>query len=196
MSPSSTGFDLGASALPFQNLFLSGGSSSPTSNFFEITGTPTGLDIITLPDGTTTLVGTNAAQALSNKTFSDILRGFRYSVAQATTLVSGDFVLTGWGTGASLSVTNTQSKDQAFTVTITAGTSPAANPTIKLNFSDGTWTHIPVCTLSQTGGNDLFATTFPVALHSPVAYTWQWNATSLTPTLGKTYEFTGICMGT
>ena len=50
-----TGVDLGSNAHSFRNLFLFGAGTYGT-NSFELTGTPSGVRVITLPDATATLV--------------------------------------------------------------------------------------------------------------------------------------------
>lgn len=47
----------------------------------------------------------------------------------------------GWGTGAA--ITSTTGDDAHGTVTVTSGTSTAADPTLTLTFKDGTWTNAP-----------------------------------------------------
>ena len=67
-SPSPTGFgtfDLGTTALPWGNLFLSGSSST---NRFEITGSPIVNRTLTLPDANDTLVGETTMDTFTNKT--------------------------------------------------------------------------------------------------------------------------------
>jgi hypothetical protein len=63
-----TGVDLGSTAHPFRNLFLFGGGSYGT-NYFELTGTPTGTRVLTLPNTTDTLVGKATTDTLTNKAF-------------------------------------------------------------------------------------------------------------------------------
>jgi hypothetical protein len=118
----------------------------------------------------------------------------RFSVDNASTLASGAFILgAGWGSTASIAITNATSKDSAYTVTITTGgTGIAANPTLQITFADGTWTTVPVCSEIQSGGNDIFADT-TVTARSATSYTYQYNGT---PTTGKTYELTQTCTGT
>ena len=118
----------------------------------------------------------------------------RLNVDNATTLTSGAFTLgAGWGSTASIAITNANSKDSAYTVTITTGgTGIAANPTLQITFADGTWTQVPVCKEIQSGGNDIFSDT-TVTARSATSYTYQYNGT---PTTGKTYELTQTCTGT
>jgi hypothetical protein len=120
----------------------------------------------------------------------------RLSVDKGTTLVAGSFTLSAsWGTIASTSITVSTSKDQANVSTITAGSTPAANPTYTLTFTDGTWVNTPVCVAAQTGGNGATSAINPlvVSARSATAYTWIWTGT---PVSGKTYEITISCMGT
>lgn len=56
----------------------------------------------------------------------------------ATAVVLGDVALSGWGTGASVAIA-AGSTDLAGTMTITAGTTPSANPTATLTYKDGAY---------------------------------------------------------
>lgn len=55
-----TGVDLGAAGTPFRNLFLSGAGTFGSASV-ELTGTPTGNRVLTLPDITATLTTTIAS---------------------------------------------------------------------------------------------------------------------------------------
>jgi len=123
-----------------------------------------------------------------------VFQSKRYTVDGGTTLVSGSFTLSaGWGTTASLAITDATSKDAAAVVTVTSsGTGQAANPTLLLTFTDGTWTNIPACIAIQSGGTGIFGDS-TTTTRSATAQTWQWNAT---PTAAATYEFTIHCTGT
>jgi hypothetical protein len=77
----------------------------------------------------------------------------RFLAITGTQLTTGQFSFGGnWGTGASFtSVTGT---DGAFTLTFSSGSgSPGANPTIQLNFADGSWTNPPVCNVTRADGS-------------------------------------------
>ncbi len=63
-----TGVDLGSTIKPFRNLFLFGGGTYGT-NYFELTGTPTGARVLTLPNTTDTLVGKATTDTFTNKSF-------------------------------------------------------------------------------------------------------------------------------
>lgn len=63
-----TGIDTGSTTKPFRNLFLYG-SGTYGSTYIELTGTPTGARVLTLPNATDTLVGQTTTDTLQNKTF-------------------------------------------------------------------------------------------------------------------------------
>lgn len=75
-------------------------------------------------------------------------------LSQGTAQTSGNITLTGWGSGAAVSAVSGFS--QRFRFTITAGTSPSANPTIAATFP-ATYPAAPVCMASQTGGTGAVA---------------------------------------
>jgi hypothetical protein len=123
-----------------------------------------------------------------------IVHSKRYTVNGATNIALTDFALSaGWGTTASIAITNASSKDAAATVTVTsAGTGQAANPTITFTFHDGAWAVIPACLLIQNGGNDIFGDITGVTTSGTVL-AGTWNGT---PTATKTYQFLIQCLGT
>jgi len=112
--------------------------------------------------------------------------GTAYSGADAAIVLTS-----GWGTSPSVSAA--AGFDQGFSWSVTAGTTPGANPVITVTFKNGTWTAAPqyLCTR-----NDLVtptpATFFP---------TWTATATALTirmqgtPTGGNVYKFICMAMG-
>jgi hypothetical protein len=114
----------------------------------------------------------------------------RLASSQGTALVAGDFALSaGWGSGAAVSaVTGT---DQGFDLTVTAGTSPTANPTITLTFKDGTWTNAPILLIQQRGGTGAQPTAinYTPSATAPVI-TWIG-----TPVNTNTYIISVIVMG-
>lgn len=168
---------------------LSNNSIASSSSFASLTtGTNTsaamnvGTGASLGPSGTGTITAT---QGQSTATFPA-----QFFEASGTALVSGDFVLTGWGSGATIS-SGPSGTDQAAFFTITSGTSPSANPTIAFTFHDGAKTQTPVCMAQPTGGNDILAD-YTVSARSTTAYTWVFNGT---PTASKTYELSFICSG-
>jgi len=76
----------------------------------------------------------------------------RFILSFGTTEVPGNFTLTGWGAGASITVTG---KDSAHQIVVTAGTAPSQGATVKLTFADGAWNSAPLVFTSvvstQTG---------------------------------------------
>ena len=93
--------------------------------------------------------------------------------------IAGDFAFSsGWNSPTSISVAG---KDQAGTVTFTAGGSPTANPTITLTFGDGTFTTTPqaMCYLVNTSDPS-------DAIDNTWAISWATTATTLVVTLHGT----------
>ena len=67
-----TGVDLGSTTKPFRNVFVFGSGTYGT-NYFELTGTPTGTRVFTLPDvANDTFVMLAATQSLTNKTLDGV----------------------------------------------------------------------------------------------------------------------------
>lgn len=91
-----TGVDLGSSAKAFRNLFL-WGSGTYSSTSIELTGTPTGARVLTLPNATDTLTGRNTTDTLTNKTFD---------TASNTLQIAGVAVTANTGTGAMVRTTS------------------------------------------------------------------------------------------
>jgi len=78
----------------------------------------------------------------------------RVKASKGTALVAGDFALTGWGISPTV-VVATNSRDQNFEISITAGTTPGTNPTATFTFKDLTFTTAPAIPCSR---NDTLAT--------------------------------------
>jgi hypothetical protein len=68
-----------------------------------------------------------------------------------TPLVAGDFNLSGWGTGATIS--NIVGTDTMCQFTITAGTTPNISPFVTLTYHDGAWPTAPLCMAQMIGGS-------------------------------------------
>jgi hypothetical protein len=111
----------------------------------------------------------------------------RYA-SHGTPLVAGDFVLTGWGSGASIGVAGT---DQGFVILITCGTGPTFASVATLTFHDGAWPFLPVGLVNFTGGTGAAA---PISgpSCSPTVLSWAYLGT---PTAGLTYQFQCVLMG-
>jgi hypothetical protein len=110
--------------------------------------------------------------------------------AGGTTLVAGDFALSG-GFGSTASVGTITGNDQRarFTVTST-GTGQAANPTITLTFKDGTWTTAPFAVVSRGGGSQA---TVPVSVSTTA--TTAVITFAGTPVAAETYTINLMVMG-
>lgn len=100
----------------------------------------------------------------------------RLSNAYGTAQSNGNVGLTGWGAGATSTITGT---DTLFRVTATAGTGPSANPTIQVTFADGSYGSLP--------GAYCFANRTDAA--SPTGY-WTTTPTGVTNT-STTLTFVG-----
>jgi hypothetical protein len=101
---------------------------------------------------------------------------------EGTPCASGNIVITGWGTGAS---TGTYSGFSSNCVlTITAGTTPSANPTIAFTFPNAYTTAPTGAFAIQQGGTGIIADLTRSVGPSTTAVTYQWNAT---PTSAATY---------
>lgn len=114
-------------------------------------------------------------------------------IYRGTQLTTGAFSFGGnWGTGPSFtSVTGT---DGAFILTLSSGSgAPAANPTVNLNFVDGTWGQIPVCTPVRQDASAP-TTAFWVQSNSTTA-TQLFLAFIGTPAVSTSYTVGVICSG-
>jgi len=110
-----------------------------------------------------------------------------------TVLIPGDFVLTGWGSGASVAVNNNAS-DAAGDTTITAGSGPSANPTVQLTFHDGTWGNTPMCQPVRADLTSPLPASAPWVRTNVSATTVTYTFTG-TPVNGNAYGLTWICIG-
>jgi hypothetical protein len=99
-----------------------------------------------------------------------------------TACASGNIVITGWGTGAATSAFSGFSSNCV--LTITAGTTPSANPTIAFTFPNAFSTAPTGAFAIQQGGTGIIADLTRSVGPSTTAVTYQWNAT---PTSAATY---------
>ncbi len=109
-----------------------------------------------------------------------------------TAHVAGDYVAhADWGGSASLAVA-TRSTDRRGNFTVTAGSSPNANPTVILTFKDGAYEEAPRVVCCRGGG-----TAADLALPFVVSATTTAATFTLigTPTEGRTYTCTFIVEG-
>lgn len=98
-----------------------------------------------------------------------------------TALINGNFGISGWGTGSSISaLTGSQT---GFYITITAGTTPSVDPTITLTLPIA-YAHAPLVLAQMVGGTGAFS---DVSVSSAV------GLVTLTflglPVNGRTYQF-------
>jgi len=91
-----TGVDLGSTVKSFRSVFL-WGSGTFGSTSIQLTGTPTGARVLTLPNATDTLVGRNTTDTLTNKTID---------TASNTLDIAGVAVTANTGTGAMVRTTS------------------------------------------------------------------------------------------
>lgn len=108
--------------------------------------------------------------------------------ASGTSLVSGDFLLTGWGTGATIA--GIHGSDMAHRYTITAGTTPSVSPTIQLTFHDGTWTNAPTILAFMTGGTGAVTDLGIARTATTMTLTYEGL-----PVATQTYAIDVICIG-
>lgn len=86
------------------------------------------------------------------------LQGRRLASRGMGTLSSTAFTLTGWGTGATIAITSgMETNDSRGSITITAGTSPSANPSVLLTYADNInspWTVNPFAVANMNPDSD------------------------------------------
>jgi len=108
--------------------------------------------------------------------------------ASGTSLVAGDFLLTGWGTGAT--ITAIHGSDMAHRFTITAGTTPSISPTVRLTFHDGPWLFAPVIQAQWTDGTGVVSDLRTTRTASIYTLTYEGL-----PVSTQTYIIDVICIG-
>jgi hypothetical protein len=144
-------------------------------------------------DGASAL-DTNLYRDAANRLRTDDLLASRKSMTfGGTTLQSSDFTLTNWGTGATIAIT-AGSTDARFRITITAGTTPSANPTCRLTFTENVYPQA-VFLLVQMGfgGTGAYATVVPESVANGVPYVSGCSFTYIgTPVATNTYIFEGF----
>ncbi|VVB52847.1 Uncharacterised protein [uncultured archaeon] len=113
----------------------------------------------------------------------------RILATKGTSLVAGDFVLSGWGTGASVAVTS-GSTDTRGQITVTVGTAPAPNPTTTLTFKNGAFAVAPFAIAKQQGGTQPLTTIEESTTTTTLVITFVG-----TPIVADTVIITWICLG-
>jgi hypothetical protein len=119
----------------------------------------------------------------------------RYIVDAATTLVVGDFTVglgSGWDTTSSVAITDSTSKDQAFTVTVASAGTGQTNPALlTFSFHNGSWANVPVYICKMEGGTGTITSLTERATTGALAILFLG-----TPVSGDTYIISCIGMGT
>jgi hypothetical protein len=177
--PQSFGISLGQTSGPY--VIAESGSDSFAFPVNILGGTPQwAVKVVAVTAGTT------QSDWSSGYSFAK-----RFGALTGTLLTSSNIGFsTGWGT--SPSVATIKGTDSGFLLQITSGSgSPTANPTISVNFTDGAWSHAPVCIPSRSDSSS------PAANW---AYSFASNTTTGvfaflgTPAASTTYQLSAICM--
>ena len=116
------------------------------------------------------------------------LQTFTRTAETGTALGTGNFTILGWGSGAAIS--SVAGYDGLHTLTITAGTSPSASPTIQLTFADGAWSKSPIVVPVWAGGTGQASDLAIVS--TTTIYTITYNGL---PVNTKTYVFNVMVRG-
>lgn len=137
--------------------------------------------------GDSGLVAANIPQTNTQNTYTanQYLKRF---YATGTSLNTGSFTLTGWGSGASIG--SISGFDQAHTFTITAGSSPSPSPTVRLTFADGAFDHTPIYIARMVGGTGQVQDLTQAANSTTYTITYQ-----STPSNGSTYIINVLTIG-
>lgn len=109
--------------------------------------------------------------------------------------VAGNFTLTNWGAGAVIAVT-AGSTDARFRITITAGTTPGANPTCRLTFTENVYPQEAFLRVqmgfNSAGTAGAYAHVVPESAGNNIPYVSGCSFTYIgTPTATNTYIFEG-----
>lgn len=172
-------------ATNFVFLNLSGPSIQSNTTGFA-SNSYTIAQAVTNNSGIQTLIDKRADVFVPNSTIPALSR-LAYTLG--TPLVGGNFALSGWGAGAS--ITSVIGSDPAHSYTITAGTAPSIGPTIQLTFADGAWSVAPIVIAQNVGGTGQ-RSDIDVSV-STATYTLTYNGF---PVSGQTYFFNVLAMGT
>jgi hypothetical protein len=140
--------------------------------------------VVTTNTGVSTLVDNRPDYSISSSSGSGLSR---FILSFGTALTSGNFSLTGWGSGSSISVTG---KDSAHQFTVTAGTAPTQGAQVTLTFADGAWNTAPLIFPTQSGGTGMI---LPLtSTTTTLSYTLVFNGL---PISGKTYTVNILTVG-
>lgn len=160
--------------------------SSANANFYRNLSV-SGPGTSSFGQTTPTTIGNNGALSAPSVSVAGAISGA--TIMSSTAQVAGNITIgSGWGTGAA--VTAVSGNAQRFRFTITAGTSPGANPTFSANFPV-TYAATPVCEAQQTGGTGAIADITGDELETTTATgALTWLAT---PVASSTYIITVDC---
>jgi hypothetical protein len=106
---------------------------------------------------------------------------------QGAAQTNSNIALSGWGSGAAVSASSGYAQRMRFTVT--AGTTPSANPTITTTFP-ASFPSAPLCMAQQTGGTGTLEPLTTSSAETTSTAAFQWNGT---PTSTSTYIVTVDC---
>lgn len=160
----------------------------------QVSGTHNGADTLTVNTGHVQVAASTGNLTVQGAGLGAGVYANRFYAARGTSLVSGDFSGSGWGTGATYTPL-TGSKDQMGQVEIATGTASfVANPTVTLTFKDGTWSNAPfgVAICVRSGGASVDGFGCHITGFSNVSVTW---TVYVTPTTSETYRIQWIMMG-
>jgi hypothetical protein len=105
-----------------------------------------------------------------------------------TPLVAGDFTLSGWGAGAT--ITNVVGTDTMCQFIVTAGTAPSVAPFVTLTFHDGPWPKNPLCLAQMVGGSGAVSDFAAFSTTTGVVLTYDGL-----PVATRTYQVTLLSVG-
>lgn len=107
--------------------------------------------------------------------------------ATGTKLTAGNFTLTGWGTGAS--ITNVAGTEMGFVITVQAGSGPLTTPTITLNYPTA-YPNAPMVMAFMYGGTGVTSDIAVTQSTTNAVYAY-----GSLPVNGKTYSIASFTLG-
>jgi hypothetical protein len=159
---------------------INGGTGSATA-------TGSGLGVLqTSPTLITPVLGVATGTSLAA---TGTVSGKRMLNTGASSLVNGDFVLSGWGTVPSYTVAG---NDQGFEINITVTAGSSIGPTFTLTFHDGAFTQAPYYVGSLIGGSGVGNVAILQSSFNTNNLTMTYQGT---PSGGLTYLFNVVTSG-
>lgn len=150
----------------------------PASSFPIAIATTTNTGVQILLDSRPDYVITGASTGING----------RFILNFGTLLTTGNFSLTGWGSGATMS--SLAGRDSAHSFTITAGTGATSGAQVQLTFADGSWGTPPLVFTGLTKGTGMLLTTSYTS--TATTYTITFNGL---PLAGLTYSASVLVAG-